>query len=96
LKEILENFQKDSVNAVDRRLEGIRVEFNWLMKRGEKPNADLEVRPSMATQNQGVPRGFIVKSGRNSGTGRSKQPVSTLLAGIGFCYARSLCALKKN
>jgi hypothetical protein len=22
--------------------------------------------------------------------------VSTLLAGIGFCYARSLCALKKN
>jgi hypothetical protein len=53
LKEILENFQKDSIGAVDRRLEGIRVEFNRAMQRGDEPNVDLEV-PRMATQNQGV------------------------------------------
>jgi hypothetical protein len=55
LKEILENFQKDSVDAVERRLEGIRVEFNRAMERvDDKPNVDSEVRP---TRNEGVPRG---------------------------------------
>jgi hypothetical protein len=55
LKEILENFQKDSVDAVERRLESIRVEFNWAMETANKPNVDSEVRPTMVTQNQGVP-----------------------------------------
>jgi hypothetical protein len=52
LKGILENFQKNGVEAVDSRLEGLRVEFNWAISRG-----DLEVHPTRARQNQGVQRG---------------------------------------
>jgi hypothetical protein len=52
LKEISENFQKNSVEAVDSRLEGLRVEFNWAISK-----ADLEVRPTRARKNQGVQRG---------------------------------------
>jgi hypothetical protein len=61
LKEILENFQKDSADTVDSWLEGIRVEFNWAVERGNN-NVDLDVCPSMATQNQGVPRGVSLSS----------------------------------
>jgi hypothetical protein len=53
LKEILENFQKSSVQAVDSWLvEGLRVEFNRAISK-----ADLEVHPTRARQNQGVQRG---------------------------------------
>jgi hypothetical protein len=61
LKEILENFQEDNVKAVDIWLEGIWVEFNRAIERGDS-NVDSAVHPTTARQSQGVQSGLLLST----------------------------------